>query len=145
MIVSAFWYERGVRSAELLRTLEALNKSRMNIFITDDVPVFPFDPFGCKYRKALFLPSKCSMKARVFQQHYASYYPSLLATASKVPGVQLVKSARYFCGKKECRMAQDRQLLYRDNNHLNINGSRFVAAQLLKDYPAIIASIQQHR
>ncbi len=45
----------------------------------------------------------------------------------------MVNTARYFCGETTCDMARNGQLLYRDYDHLNINGSRFLARRILDD------------
>lgn len=140
VVVGALWNLRGVRAAELATTLEALRATGKRVFVTDDVPAFPFDPFGCKYRKALFLPTECSIDAGRFRRDYALYYPELLATVRGVPGVRIVNTARYLCGERTCDMARDGRLLYRDRTHLNINGSRFVARRIVRDYPALAAA-----
>jgi hypothetical protein len=38
-------------------------------------------------------------------------------------------------------MARHGLLLFRDYNHLNINGSRLVARRLISDYPAFAAAV----
>src|SRR6185437_16044399 len=110
-------------------------------FVTDDVPFFSFAPFDCKYRQALFLPSDCSTDAKQFRRDYSRYYPELLATIRLVPRAHVLNTAHYFCGKTTCDMDRTGQLLYRDSDHLNINGSRFLAKQILDDYPAFAAAV----
>jgi peptidoglycan/LPS O-acetylase OafA/YrhL len=145
VVVSSLWSFRGVGDPGLLSALRALSSAGKNVFVTDDVPYFPFDPFVCKYRKALFLPSECSMDAGTFRRGYSRYYPRLVATVERVPGAKLVRTARYFCGESDCDMTRAGHLLYRDRNHLNLLGSRFVAERLLEDNPAFAASVAHHR
>jgi peptidoglycan/LPS O-acetylase OafA/YrhL len=145
VVVSAFWHSRGVHGAELSTILETLSAAGKSVFVTDDVPFFSFDPFGCKYRQALFLPTDCSTDAQQFRRDYARYYPELLATVQHVPRAHMMNTARYFCGKTTCNMARKGRLLYRDYDHLNINGSRFVAKRILDDYPAFLAAVTQAR
>jgi hypothetical protein len=45
--------------------------------------------------------------------------------------------AEYFCGEGVCNMAKDGKLFYRDNNHLNINGSKFVGKEMVKNNPQL--------
>jgi peptidoglycan/LPS O-acetylase OafA/YrhL len=141
VVVSAYWYSRGVHGRQLLTTLETLSRAKKTIFVTDDVPFFSFDPFECKYRQALFLPTDCSRDARQFQRERLRYYPELLATVQRVSRAHMVNTAHYFCGDATCDMARNGQLLYRDYNHLNINGSRFLARQVIDDYPAFDAAV----
>ena len=141
VVLSEFWFLRGVRGAGLSTTLETLSLAGKTIFVTDDVPFFSFDPFGCKYRKALFLPTDCSMDAQRFRRDYSVFYPALLATVRHVPQVHMLNTSRYFCDETTCAMTRDGHLLYRDRSHLNINGSRFLAKQILNDYPAFAEAV----
>jgi hypothetical protein len=141
VVVSEFWSLRGVRDSGLSATLETLSLAGKTIFVTDDVPYFSFEPFGCKYRKALLLPTDCSMDAQRFQRDYSLFYPTLLATVRQVPRAHMLNTSRYFCGEATCDMTRDGHLLYRDRGHLNINGSRFLAEQIVDDYPAFVAAV----
>ena len=58
VVVSEFWTLRGVRGVGLLTTLETLGLAGKTMFVTDDVPYFSFEPFGCKYRKARLPPDR---------------------------------------------------------------------------------------
>lgn len=141
VVVSAFWYSRGVHGRDLSTTLGGLSKRGKAVFVTDDVPFFPFDAFECKYRQALLMPTECSTDARQFRREYARYYPELLASVRRVPRARMLNTARYFCDGTTCDMARDGRLLYRDTNHLDINGSRFLAGRILEDYPGFVAAV----
>jgi len=102
--------------------------------------VFPFDAFGCKYRPALLRPANCVMPARAFRSDYATYFPQLRAAVRSVPGVRLLTTAHWFCDTRTCDMARHGLLLYRDSNHLNANGSLYLARRLVERYPAVAAA-----
>jgi peptidoglycan/LPS O-acetylase OafA/YrhL len=140
VVVSALWNVRGVRGTELSATLDLLSDSGKSVFVTDDVPAFPFEPFGCKYRRGLLRPTRCSMDVERFRRKYSLYYPELLATVRRVPGARMVNTARYFCDETRCDMSRSGRLLYRDRDHLNMNGSRFLVERILRDYPAFAAA-----
>jgi peptidoglycan/LPS O-acetylase OafA/YrhL len=146
VIVTAAWGARPAPSVnELAGTLEAFKSKGKAVFVTDDVPIFYFDAVACKYRKAPILPSAmvCSEDRRVFEAQYATYYPQLRAAVDKVPGVQLLNTAAYFCGSDFCRMNKGEDLLFRDSNHLNIIGSRFLAGRMLADFPQFRFAMSQ--
>jgi hypothetical protein len=44
------------------------------------------------------------MDRKLFEETYAKYYPELKAAVDKMPGVQLLNTARYFCDDKVCSM-----------------------------------------
>jgi len=140
VFVSAFWYVRGVHTPELETTLRRLEHAHKRVFLTDDVPVFPFDAFGCKYRPALLRPANCVMAERAFRSDHATYFPELRAAVRAVPGVRLLTTAHWFCDRRTCDMARRGLLLYRDSNHLNANGSLYLARLLVEHYPAVAAA-----
>ena len=146
VIVTAAWGARPApRDGELVRTLEAFRSKGKAVFVTDDVPIFNFDAVFCNYRKAPILPlaTLCTEDRRVFEKEYATYYPELRAAVDKVPGVQLLNTAAYFCSSYVCSMNKGDVLLYRDSNHLNMIGSRFLANRMLADFPHFRSAITQ--
>jgi len=142
VIINAQWAQRGVLTDEFVTTLEALRSRGKAVFVTDDVPRFGFDAVACKYRMAPILPfPQCSENRGLFETEYTRYYPELRAAVDKVPGVQLLNTAEYFCGNDVCSMNKGEALLYRDSNHLNNIGSRFLAERMLTDFPQFRASL----
>ncbi|MCK8643382.1 acyltransferase family protein [Mycobacterium colombiense] len=142
VIVTADWAQRGVAKDDLAKTFETFMSRNKAVFVTDDVPTFPFDAEACKYRIAPAVPiTKCSESRARFESAHSRYYPDLRATVDKVPGVQLLDTAAYFCDKSVCSMNRGDALLYRDTNHLNNVGSRFLVNQMLTDFPDFRAAI----
>ena len=144
VIVNAAWVQRQVPRTELVKTLEAFRSKGKAVFVTDDLPPFPWDAVACKYRTAPILPfTQCSYDRKWFEASYARYYPELKAAVDEVPGVQLLTTAHYFCDNNLCSMNKGEALLYRDSNHLNDDGSRFVANRMLTDFPQFRAALTQ--
>jgi hypothetical protein len=142
VIVNAFWAGRGVNQDGLAATLKHLKSAGKKVFVLDDVPDFPFDAFGCKYRKAPLLPyTECSASSAGFLERYSSYLPELENAVRQAPGVTLLKTARYFCSDSTCNMTFGDKLLYADSSHLNGNGSRYLARRMLDDSPSLAAAV----
>lgn len=129
VIISSYWLQRGIQPDELRQTLLALTKNGRKVFITDDVPNFSFDPALCKFE------GKCTEVG--FTARYAGYIGFLKDVVLRVPGVTLIESAHYLCEKDVCFMGKDGVLFYRDNNHLNINGSKLIGERIVIDYPEL--------
>jgi hypothetical protein len=144
VIVTADWAKRGVAEEESAKTLEAFRSRGKTVFVTDDVPSFSFDAVFCKYRIAPMLPlSKCTEDHQQFEAAHALYYPVLRAAVARVPGVQLLNTAEYFCDNYLCSMNSGESLLYRDSDHLNNVGSRFLADRMITDFPRFRAAVKQ--
>ncbi len=50
------------------------------------------------------------------------------------PEVGWIDLSSFMCNEMTCSMAPHGQLLYRDNNHLNILGSQYVGAQIVRQH-----------
>lgn len=143
VVINGDWINRGIGNADqLATTLKAFTTKGKAVFVTDDVPWFRFDAVACKYRIAPVLPyPKCSEDRQRFDDDYATYFPALRSTVNKVPGAALLETAQYFCDQYSCRMNQGDALLFRDSNHLNETGSRFLAGRMLADNPQFRAAV----
>lgn len=143
VIINGDWPSRGLGERnQLATTLNAFAAKEKAVFVTDDVPWFRFDAVVCKYRIAPILPfAKCAQSRQRFEDDYATYFPALRSTVNKVPGAALLETAQYFCDQYTCRMNQGDALLFRDSNHLNETGSRFLAGRMLADNPQFRAAV----
>ena len=63
-------------------------------------------------------------------QPYVSMLHNLI---KQEPRIKLIETQKYLCDGKDCSMAREDKLLYRDFNHLNIYGSKYIGARLASD------------
>jgi hypothetical protein len=129
VIFTAFWGGRGVDEPALVDVLTSLVNSGKKVLITDDVPNFPFDPFGCKVHT-----TRCSQDATEYRARYTLIYDKLLSVTRQVQGVRLIRTALYLCNEKECSMTLGGNILYADPSHLNLLGSRYVGRRMVAEY-----------
>lgn len=141
VVLGAWWSYRGSTSTQLVPILKTLRRAGKRVFVVDGVPAFPFDVFSCKYHKAVFLGSTCSIPAQTFLDQNRSYVSQVVTAVDTVPGVHLLRITGSLCGRGRCGMLNGGQVLYRDDNHLNVAGSKFVAGVMLHD-PAFAASVR---
>lgn len=138
VILNASWGSRGAPQPELEETVNRLIKSGKRLLILDDVPIFPFDAKQCKFRISPLIPdSRCVTPRKFALENYEIYAPTLRQLAETRPGVEFFETADFFCDEKHCDMRVDGTLGYRDNNHLNENGSRYIVDRLTENYPHI--------
>lgn len=138
VILSSYWSQRlkelpansNLRN-ELQKTINLLNKRALNIYIMEDTPNFTFSPKNCKFSGSYFRWHNCEDNAEYFGNQKAKYINMIEAVEKANRNVKVLHTTDLFCNQKSCTMQKDGQLLYRDPNHLNINGSRYVAKNLL--------------
>jgi peptidoglycan/LPS O-acetylase OafA/YrhL len=143
VILTMYWAPAIVQStaatiqAGTLQAARALLDRGKEVFITDDVPTFPFMPEKCGVRRRLARNQVCFVDRKNVDANQAETDHVLEAVVATEPRIRLIRTRRYFCDDINCSMAGADALLYRDANHLNINGSRYVVRRILKDYPAL--------
>lgn len=119
---------------KLLETIDALSKAGKVVYLTDDVPVFPFGPEKCKGRRWLgsYNP-RCEMSYENAKLQSVVYLRSLMKVVERRPEVKVLNLGKYFCEDGLCSMTKGDKIFYRDNNHLNLNGSLLVGRRLVED------------
>lgn len=117
---------------KLLETTAKISSSGKILFITNDVPVFSFDPQRCV---SIRWPNKeqiCTEKLTF------EYYTNMLnRVASSTPNTYVINTLEDFCFNGECAMVKNDTILYRDFNHLNIEGSQYLGKSILQKTPLL--------
>jgi len=144
VIIAAHWKTRQTGlglgrnfEAELADTLRRLGEAGKRVYLVDDVPDFAFDPSRCKLPGLFGKTRTCSQPAAAYEATVAATVPVLERAAAGVPGVRLLRIGPGFCSGGACAMEQQGVLFYRDDNHLNLEGSRHVGRLLLQQAPGL--------
>jgi hypothetical protein len=133
VIINAYWSVRGVPREELNASLDYILKSGKQILITDDVPTFSTDPYYCKFPPfGKIKDSLCEQSKLLSSRSINEYRDDLQELISSKKDVVLVSVFNDFCNSLTCSMVKDGKLLFRDSNHLNLEGSDFVASRIKK-------------
>lgn len=114
---------------ELTKTMMYLRQHGKQVFLTNGVPTFPFDPVRCKGIRFPHAKELCN-----FDRKELAYEKYLKTIVLDHPAFRMLDTMSFFCNDEECRMVSNGEILYRDDNHLNVNGSRYVGNALLKQY-----------
>ena len=145
VIIAASWYGRlhelpPGKSLEVFlgATMKKLTAAGKKVYIVDDVPNFPYTPVKCKYRRKFSSATNCVVGIGDTERQLSKFYPAILAAAKVNPTVKVINLSPFFCSKYKCSMVYNNKLLYRDNGHLNINGSRFLAERILLEIPDLL-------
>lgn len=144
VIVAANWLSR-VRQADdpatiapaLLRTMDLLVGSGKAVYLADDVPRFPFGPEKCKWVRWPFSGTTCVASSEIALRDRALYLPILEETHAASPALRRIELHRHLCDDGGCSMVRDGLLLFRDHDHLNIDGSVWMASKILADHPEL--------
>jgi peptidoglycan/LPS O-acetylase OafA/YrhL len=124
-------------SGELGLVVQALQASGKKVYLTDDLPQFEFDPQRCQFKRPLTQSTKCEAPMSAYQAQRKQYMSELNEVLARHADVGWIDLSSLMCKEATCSMAPNGQLLYRDNNHLNILGSKYVGAQIMRMHPEL--------
>ena len=146
VILAAFWSRRvGDLAADadvepsFVGTIAMLESAGKQVFVADNIPMFPFAPNRCSHaRRFASQPVRCDVDKSDVLSKSKKFREVLSRVLAAKPSVQVIDVERYFCNDRTCRMEKDGLLLYRDNRHLNINGSIYVGNAIVRDNPMLV-------
>ena len=137
VLISAYWRPKSFHvpqdsdlETELLATVEQLLEAGKRVYLVGDVPFFSFKPDQCKYRRLWGLNNNCSESSRNYRVDRLTYEPAFERVAEEFPEVTLIDLSEIFCDRQTCSMIDGNDILFRDRNHLNINGSKYLAEKI---------------
>ena len=132
IILDAYWSNRKNELPKhtslfdgLIYTAHTLHLQQKNTVIIDDVPVFSFDPKQCKFIRPLSSKNNCIEDKKYFDKKYQTYI-STFELIKKNKELAVINTVPLFCNEKNCTMEKNGKILYRDDQHLNIEGSRYI-------------------
>jgi peptidoglycan/LPS O-acetylase OafA/YrhL len=142
VILVAYWHLRkqlltpeNSYLSEIMPTVQKLSTSGKKVFLVDGTPNFSFPPTKCKYDWRLVRVQQCAESNR-FTKQQSQYLPDFIQAANK-SSIKLIELSPLFCDGDICTMAKDGKLFFRDDNHLNMNGSRLIS-------PTLKSALQDH-
>ena len=128
-------YAYRVKSSDELRdgfskTISYLQKLGHRVVLVGDIPRYQTSPEDCKYGQTIEqIKSYCSITMNQFQSQLQVFEPTLKALADEYE-VLFLSVHEPLCSTENCSMIGGNEVLYRDNNHLNIPGSRLIGKYL---------------
>ena len=124
---------------ELTETINALQKSGKEVYLLDDVPSFESTPERCKFGIHSFSQSLiCSIVKHKVEKDEMSFISTLEHVAQSFHNVPLISLKDFLCDDDTCNMVKNGVLMYRDTQHLNIPGSRYIGRQIVAAHPELV-------
>jgi hypothetical protein len=141
VVLTMYWFGRyseiptgSTLDKELIKVIDALSDAGKMVYLTDDVPSFPFSPDKCQGRRWLSTKNlSCQMSIDEAKKQTEVYIEALNKVVKSRPKVRILNVGKYLCDDKVCNMTKGNEILYRDNNHLNLNGSLYIGERLVED------------
>lgn len=128
-------HKNGLRFKEaMFETIERLQKNGKRVIYIVDVPELYFDPQAC-FARPLELPghrveSPCAVDLQAFEARNSVYHEIVNAARLRFPKAKFIEAYKYLCDENLCYALINNQLLYKDRDHLNPAGSRYLVGKI---------------
>ena len=136
VILNAFWglwvENQPVTIRELNLTVRKLLASGKLVYLANDIPDFHFDPSACQRKGIMAQSIKCSAPLSDIRETRSKIDNVISSVIADNPSVQFINTYDSLCFSDSCFMAINGKILYRDRNHLNIYGSKYVGKYVAK-------------
>lgn len=118
-------------------TLAQLTAKNKRIIFVLDNPELGLDPKSCIDARPLRLTSKhvkspCALSKQSFDARNQEYRSLVFSILKEFPAVLIFDSATELCDENFCWAIKDGEMLYRDDDHLSLQGSDYIAQKLVK-------------
>jgi peptidoglycan/LPS O-acetylase OafA/YrhL len=118
----------------LSATLASLTASGKNIVFILDTPDPLFDPKTClelpTLRGQAPAKSPCATERTSIDQRHSGYRRTVSDVLRQYPTVKLFDPFQHLCDERWCWATRGAAILYRDTDHLSLEGSRYIASRL---------------
>jgi hypothetical protein len=135
LYINSFWEIENIDTDEILRTIALSKVAPSETYIFDDVPNFKISPVRCKYSVLFPVPALCREKLSSFTKHLSDFH---IAINGKLPLVNMISSSEFFTDDSDTYfMSRGQAIYFRDQNHLNVLGSRALFDWLKENKPIL--------
>ena len=114
---------------EFVDVISFLKHSGHTVTLLTDVPWYKLHAANCVFTSDRKISRQCKIPMRKALAQEKLYLPTLQEIAYKTK-VQLINVKAPLCTETECSMSKQNEIMYRDNNHLNLIGSNIIAQHI---------------
>ena len=109
-------------------TLKELVGAGKKVMVIGDSPSFPFNPIECIMPRPFSVDKipRCKIDLKLYLKQHQQSWSVIERVITKHKHTAFFNPESLFCNGVECSMRRNDKLLFRDNDHLSIDGSVFV-------------------
>ncbi|HEY6093488.1 MAG TPA: acyltransferase family protein [Gallionellaceae bacterium] len=127
---------RQIFEMAMRNTIQRLIAKHKQIIFVLDVPELGFDPALCikSNRPVSFttkLKTPCAISRQEYNKRNDDYRRTVLSVLKNYPTVKIYDAAAELCDDDKCWAMKEGKMLYRNDDHLSIEGSRYIAKGLV--------------
>ncbi|MCH5277323.1 MAG: acyltransferase [Desulfovibrionaceae bacterium] len=136
------WSKSGDKFKPLLQNfVDEMNGTGKYVYIVSENPVFPQNIEPRNFiRRPLFALNSFTEYPQMLRKDVYQHQKEYLDLLKEIKGAEIINGLDVFCPNGKCIMFDaDEMPLYSDDDHLSVNGSRYLVKNLLEPYLLEIA------
>ncbi len=115
-------------------TFQYFDQNNIELYFVLENPEMGFSPEECLKRPFFKYPyrSNCSIPKASYLKRQEIFIYNIKEIASKHKNIKIIDTQNVFCDKKECHAIINEKLVYFDDNHLNFEGAKIQANEIVR-------------
>ncbi len=111
-------------------TVQRLQKAGKKVYYISENPEIGISPMACVTRPLRSEPLNCELNKQQVLERQKTY----LLELAKLKNINIINSLDVFCPDQKCVINDNGKILYADDDHLSVEGSRYQAQHLLQSF-----------
>jgi len=146
ILITSYWLYRTTEHSNpytlLSEFLLETKKIRQSLYILSDTPRFSFEPHSCKFNGIFGRISSCTEELSNLYDRQNTVNQHLQSTAN-LHSIKFLDIWNAFCEEAVCKMADNDNVWFRDNNHLNLIGGKILGSYILQHLGTMRLNVEQ--
>ena len=127
--------KKQVWEIAMRKTLDSAIENNKEVVFVIDNPSLGFDPKSCicrPFSKNNSIKKSCTIPKSKYENESKIYRKLVMSILNDYPSVKVFDAAEYLCDEKKCYGMLNGKILYRDNDHLSLEGGKLISKELVK-------------
>ncbi len=128
--------KKQVWEIAMRKTLDSAIENNKEVVFVIDNPSLGFDPKSCIYGRPFSknnsIKKSCTIPKSKYENESKIYRKLVMSILNDYPSVKVFDAAEYLCDEKKCYGMLNGKILYRDNDHLSLEGGKLISKELVK-------------
>jgi hypothetical protein len=125
-------YNPGKKYFETLeKSVSHFTKKGVKVFIFLENPELGFSPKSCINRPFGLVANPCVVSFAEYSERMIAYRRNVKKVVAKYTNVYILDPEPLLCDSKNCYARIEGEMLYADDDHFSVEGSRYIAKQMI--------------
>ena len=128
--------KKKVWEIAMRKTLDSALANNKDVIFVIDNPSLGFDPklciYGRPFSKNNSIKKSCTISRSKYENESKVYRKLVMSILNDYPTVKIVNAAEHLCDDTKCHGMLNGKILYRDNDHLSLEGGKLISKELIK-------------